>query len=72
MECPALTLSREAASASLGLRCEWDGSLAPYEDPDLLPAYAIVADHQTTLGGPGEWAAPAWVLDTVWPRTTGI
>lgn len=62
----SITLSRAGWSESLDVWCEWDGSRVPYEMPDLLPAYVIVADN-VHIRAPGEWAAPVWMIDRIWP-----
>ncbi|QYX78962.1 hypothetical protein [Streptomyces akebiae] len=61
------TLSKDSMSHSAEFRCEWDGSLAPYEMPDLLPAYVIAAEDEESYLNSGEWTAPAWVLSKIWP-----
>lgn len=63
-----LTLSKEGWSSSMAVRCEWDLVRVPYEMPDLLPAYVLVTDDVDDLPAPADWAAPAWVINHVWPR----
>lgn len=63
-----LTLAKEGWSKSMEVRCEWDLARVPYEMPDLLPAYVLVADDVDDLPVPADWAAPAWVINHVWHR----
>jgi hypothetical protein len=60
------TLSREDWSDTMEARCEWDSFRAPYEDPDMFPAYVLVTEP-ADRSVPAEWAPAAWVINHMWP-----
>jgi hypothetical protein len=64
----SLTLSADDWSESMDLWCEWDATKNPFEIPDMFPAWIICTDLASTWRIPGEWAAPTWIIQSLFSK----